>query len=157
MKKYLLLAIAALASLSALAVEGDMSIGAQFNYGSRNSMYGLGVQFQIEPVNHFRIAPEFIYYFEDGGYSAANANLNFHYLITSYSGFTIYPIAGFAYSHIKHEHGTYETNKDRYGANVGCGTEYSINKDFKFYVEERFQILKDWNQSVTTLGLKYTF
>ena len=157
MKKYLLLAVAALATLSTLAAEGDMSIGAQFNYGSRNSMYGLGVQYQIEPVRNVRVAPEFIYYFEDGGYSAANVNLNLHYLITSYSGFTIYPIAGFAYSHIKHEYGGIETSKDRYGANVGCGTEYRINDDFQFYVEERFQILMDWNQSVTTLGLKYTF
>ena len=45
----------------------------------------------------------------------------------------------------------------RCGANVGVGAEYRIQDRLYFYSEERFQIIEDFNQSVTVLGLKYTF
>ena len=35
--------------------------------------------------------------------------------------------------------------------------EVSVNKNFAFYIEQRFQILKDMNQGVTCLGVKYKF
>ena len=40
---------------------------------------------------------------------------------------------------------------------AGLGAQYRINERLHFFTEERFQIMKDFNQSVTALGLKYTF
>ena len=48
-------------------------------------------------------------------------------------------------------------NIDRCGANVGVGAQYRVQDRFYFYSEERFQIIENFNQSVTVLGLKYTF
>ena len=74
--------------------------------------------------------------------------------IRTSSRFAIYPLAGFSYARITPEIGD---GVNRFGANVGVGVEYSINNRFAFYIEERFQILKDMNQSVTGLGVKYKF
>lgn len=59
MKKYILLALVALATaFGASAEAGDVSIGGQFAYASKNSMAGLGAQVQYEPITNWRIAPD---------------------------------------------------------------------------------------------------
>lgn len=155
MKKILVLSLVVLAGVFAMNAEkGEKAIGAQFNYASKNSMVGLGLNFQYEFLNNVRVEPEFIYYFESDHITAFNMNLNFHYLIHTSDKFAIYPLAGFSYARISPDGGD---GWNRCGANVGVGAEYTINSRFAFYVEERFQILKDMNQSVTCLGVKYKF
>ena len=154
MRKFILLAIVAIVTtLGASADSGDISLGAQFAYGSKHSLAGLGAQVQIEPIQNWRFAPEFIYYFKNGGISALNVN----YVIPTSHSFAIYPMAGFSYANIKTDLHHGDASVDRCGANVGLGAQYRINERMHFYTEQRFQILKDWNQSVTVLGLKYTF
>jgi outer membrane protein X len=158
MKKYILLALVALATaFGASAEAGDVSIGGQFAYASKNSMAGLGAQVQYEPITNWRIAPEFIYYFENDEMSAFNVNVNIHYIIPTSATFAIYPMAGFTYANFRFDNHVGHENYDRCGANIGMGAQYQIKEHLHFFTEERFQILKDWNQSVTCLGLKYTF
>jgi hypothetical protein len=158
MKKFIFLAVLAIATaLGASAEKGNISLGAQFAYASKNSMAGLGLQLQVEPVNRFRIAPEFMYYFKNDGVSAINANVNLHYVIPTSSSFAIYPLLGFTYANYKYDGILEDANKGRCGANVGVGAEYRIQDRLYFFSEERFQIIEDFNQSVTVLGLKYTF
>ena len=156
MKKLFLVALLAITATPGLRAEqGDMSVGAQFNYASKNSMMGIGVNYGIEVINNLRLSPEFIYYFENKDLSDYNVNLNVQYLIPTSSSFAIYPMAGFSFVSFK-EHIT-DTSENRYGANIGVGAEYTINPKFKFYTEQRFHILKNWNESVTCLGFRYTF
>lgn len=158
MKKFIFLAVLAIVTaLGASAEKGDIAAGAQFAYASKNSMAGLGLQLQVEPVNRFRIAPEFMYYFKNDGLSAINANANLHYVIPTSSSFSIYPLLGFTYANYKWDSGFGGGNVDRCGANVGVGAEYRIQDKLYFFSEERFQIIEDFNQSVTVLGLKYRF
>ena len=158
MKKFIFLAVLAIATaLGASAEKGNISLGAQFAYASKNSMAGLGLQLQVEPVNRFRIAPEFMYYFKNNGVSAINANVNLHYVIPTSSSFAIYPLLGFTYANYKNDGILEDANEGRCGANVGVGAEYRIQDRLYFFSEERFQIIEDFNQSVTVLGLKYTF
>lgn len=158
MKKYILLALVALATaFGASAEAGDVSIGGQFAYASKNSMAGLGAQVQYEPITNWRIAPEFIYYFENDEMSAFNVNVNIHYIIPTSATFAIYPMAGFTYANFRFDNHVGHENYDCCGANIGMGAQYQIKEHLHFFTEERFQILKDWNQSVTCLGLKYTF
>ena len=154
MKKCIFLAILAIASTINLhAMQGDVSIAPQFVYASRHSMAGLGAQLQYEPITNWRIAPEFIYFFENDNRSGLNANLNIHYVIPTSTTFAIYPLAGFSYGHYE----AFDVGDDRCGANVGLGVQYQIKERLYFFSEERFQIMKDNNQSATVLGLKYTF
>jgi outer membrane protein X len=158
MKKYILLAIVAIvATFNVHAEQGDISAAAQFVYASKGSMAGLGVQAQVEPITNWRIAPEFIYFFKNEGVSGLNANLNLHYVIPTSNSFAIYPLIGFTYGHFTADLGYGDISKDRCGANVGLGAQYQIKESLYFFSEERFQIMKDCNQSVTVLGLKYTF
>lgn len=158
MKKYLLIAIVALATaLGASAESGDIAVGGQFAYASKNSMAGLGLQVQIEPITNWRFAPEFIYYFKTDGVSAFNVNANIHYVIPTSEAFAIYPLAGFTYANFRADVPGGHLTTDKCGANIGMGAQYRIKERLHFFSEERFQIMKDWNQSVTVLGLKYTF
>ena len=158
MKKYILLALVALATaFGASAEAGDISVGGQFAYGSKNSMAGIGAQVQVEPITNLRFAPEFIYYFKNDNLSAYNVNVNIHYIIPTSPTFAIYPLAGFSYANFRADALGVTTSEDRFGANIGMGAQYQIKEHLHFFTEERFQILKDWNQSVTCLGLKYTF
>ncbi len=155
MKKFLVLSLVALAGVFAMHAEkGEKALGAQFSYATKHDMVGLGLNFQYEFLNNVRIEPEFIYYFKSEGVDAFNVNLNLHYIIPTSSKFAIYPLAGFSFARVTPE-GFDGVN--RFGANVGLGAEYTINTRCSFYVEERFQILKDMNQSVTCLGFKYKF
>lgn len=155
MKKFFIVAVLTVMSFMAYAESGDISAGVQFNYASKHNLMGLGANFQIEPVSRFRISPEFLYYFKNNHVSGYNVNLNFNYLVRVHETSTFYPIVGFSYANYKVED---FDGVDHYGANVGVGYEYLINSQFKFYVEQKYQILsKDWNQSVSTLGLRFTF
>lgn len=158
MKKYILLAVVAIvAVLGARAEAGDVSVGGQFAYGSKHSMAGLGAIVQYEPIANWRVAPEFIYYFKNDGMSAYNLNLNVHYVIPTGSTFAIYPMVGFTYANFRYDTLSGDCSDGHCGANIGMGAQYQIKEHLHFFTEERFQVLKDWNQSVTCLGLKYTF
>lgn len=158
MKKYIFMAIIAIATMfNVHAEKGDISAGAQFVYASKHSMAGLGVQLQCEPLTNWRLAPEFIYFFENDGISALNANFNMHYVIPTSQSFALYPLVGFSYAHYMYDDHHFGGSLDRCGANVGLGAQYQIKEHLHFFTEQRFQIMKDFNQSVTLLGLKYTF
>ena len=156
MKKYIFMAIVAIASIiNVHAEQGDVSATAQFVYASKHSMAGLGAQLQYEFATNWRVAPEFIYFFKDEGLSALNVNLNVHYVIPTSTTFAVYPLVGFTYAHYMPDGPVDDI--DRCGANVGMGAQYELKNNLYFFSEERFQIMKDFKQSVTVLGLKYTF
>ncbi|MBR1804379.1 MAG: porin family protein [Muribaculaceae bacterium] len=158
MKKLLLLTVMALScALSMNAAAGDMAVGMQFSYASKNSMMGLGVNYQIEVVRNLRVQPEFIYYFENKKISDYNVNLNLQYLIPTSNYVRIYPMAGFSYVNFTQKGILNDSHTDKFGANIGLGFEYAINQNFRFYTEQRFHILKNWNEGVTALGLRYAF
>ncbi len=158
MKKFLYLAILAIAATFNLhAEQNDISAAAEFVYASKHSMAGLGVQVQFEPITNWRFAPEFIYFFKNDGMSALNVNMNVHYIIPTSTSFAIYPLVGFTYGHYMVDGILDDASEDHCGANVGMGAQYRIKERLHFFTEERFQIMKDFNQSVTVLGLKYTF
>ena len=96
-------------------------------------------------------------FFENDGMSALNLNLNLHYVIRTSESFAIYPLLGFSYGHYKTDFVHGDASVDRCGANVGMGAQYRIKDRLHFFTEERFQIMKNFNQSVTVLGFKYTF
>ena len=167
MKKYILMVLVALSTLlSAQATDdqaeaaGDITVAAQFAYATKHSMAGLGLQAQFYALDKLRIAPEFIVFFRNNNRTAYNADVNVHYIIPKGS-FNIYPLVGFAYNRYKIERsdadGKWDEKHDRFGANIGVGTECPINEMLHFFAEERFQLMKDFNQSVTVLGVRIGF
>ncbi len=59
MKKIVLVSIIAMLGIFTMNAEkGEKALGFQFNYGSKNSMVGLGLNFQYEFINNVRVEPE---------------------------------------------------------------------------------------------------
>ena len=162
MKKYIIMAIVALtAVLNAHAEAGDISIAPQISFATKSSLFGLGAQAQFDIDDHFRLAPDFFYFVKNKGKTAYSADVNLHYLIPK-GAFAFYPIAGVAYYRYKFEKiddegEKYDEKHDRIGGNIGVGAQYEIDEIVQLFAEERFQLLKDVNQSVTVLGVRFLF
>ena len=162
MKKYIIMAIVALSAVfNAHAEAGDMSIAPQISFATKNSQLGVGAQVQFDIDDHFRLAPDFFFFIKNKGKTAYSADVNLHYLIPKGS-FAIYPLAGFAYHRYKfqkidEEGEKYDEKHDRIGGNIGIGAQYEIDEMMQLFAEERFQLLKDVNQSVTVVGVRFVF
>ena len=164
MKKYFFMAaILALSTLfSAQAETGDVTIVPQVAFATKHAMVGLGAQAQFDVTDNIRVAPDFFYFIRNNNVSAYTCDINVNYLIPKGEKFTIYPLAGFAYTRYKvevkdDEGDKYDEKHDRIGANIGIGAQYQINEPLQLFAEERFQLMKDFNQSVTVVGVRFTF
>ena len=163
MKKYIFVAILALTSIfGARAESGDVALAPQFVFATKHAMAGLGLQAQFDVLDNVRVAPEFIFFFKKDNITAYNGNLNVHYLIPKSSTVTVYPLAGFSYTRFKvdfiNDKGEADDERhDRIGLNIGAGALYKIQDQIQLFAEERFQLVKDFNQSVTALGVRFIF
>ena len=162
MKKYIFVAILALTSMfGARAESGDVTLAPQVVFGSKHAMFGMGFQAQFDALDNLRVAPEFIFYFKKDNITAYNGNINVHYLIPRNESFTIYPLAGLSYCRYKvdlvdAEGESYDKKHDRIGLNIGAGAVYEFQDQIHLFAEERFQWIKDFNQAVTVLGVRFT-
>lgn len=162
MKKFIIMAIVALSAVfNAHAEAGDISIAPQISFATKNSQFGLGAQVQFDIDEHFRLAPDFFFFIKNKGKTAYSANVNLHYLFPK-GAFTFYPIAGVAYHRYKfqkidEEGEKYDEKHDRIGGNIGVGAQYDIDEIMQLFAEERFQLMKDVNQSLTVLGVRFLF
>jgi outer membrane protein X len=155
MKKiFLFLVLSVISSIGAYAGTGDMALAVKFDYASKYSQPGLGFEYQLSVVDNVRLAPEFNYYFKNDGVSTWDMNFNVQYVIYPFSNFSIYPFAGFSYTSWDYD---YADNVNKAGANIGCGAEYRISPKVSFITEERFLLISDRNQSITSFGLKFRF
>ena len=100
-KLFMALLCAVGVSSAAFAAGGDMALGVQMSHASSANQLGLGVKFQCELVDAFRIEPSFNYYFENANWSAWDVNVNLHYVINVVNKFDVYPLAGIGYSNWK--------------------------------------------------------
>ena len=163
MKKYILLTLVTLtAFFNAQAESGDLTIVPQVAFSTKHTMIGLGAQAQIDITENIRISPDFFYFIRNNDVSAYSCDINANYLIPKSDKLIVYPLAGLAYIRYKKEltdaNGSkYDDKHDRLGANIGFGSQYRINEELELFAEERFQLLKDFNQSVTVVGLRFTF
>jgi opacity protein-like surface antigen len=164
MKKFIFMVLVTLTTLFNVQAEesGDVTFVPQIAYATKHSMIGIGAQAQFNVTSVLRIAPDFFYFIRNNNVTAYGADINVQYLIPRGTNFSIYPLAGFAYMRYKTEvkdadGDKYDEKHDRIGANFGVGAQYQIQEQLQFFTEERFQLLKDFNQSVTVLGVRFTF
>ena len=163
MKKYILVTFISLCTLfGAHAEAGDIAVAPQFAFATKHATAGFGLQAQFDATDNVRVAPEFIFYFKSDNITSYNGNINVHYLIPKSEKVTFYPLAGLSYGRYKiewkDENGEDEKElHDRLGANFGAGAVYKIQEQLDLFAEERFQLMKDFTQSVTVLGVRFTF
>ena len=159
MKKFFLLACLALASTSLFAQKGTLSLGYNINFGLHSDYknVGLGAKLQYEFVNNVRGEASFNYFFKKDGCTMWDANVNFHYLIRlgQAKKWTIYPLAGVTLLGSKVDLGGVNVDNTRFGGNFGAGVEYPVVNGIKVNAEAKYQVVKDWNRPVITVGMTF--
>ena len=151
MKKVLISLFVAMMAFASQAMVPNMTFGVDYDYSSKGGNSGFGFQLEYQFLDNLRIAPEFIYSFDHGDAGHfTNVNINLQYVINTHAGFNVYPLAGFAYVKSKGD-------VNKCGANVGCGVEFNVGRNFAFYTEETFQMVDHATRFITGIGLKYSF
>ncbi len=151
MKKLFFLALFMICAVSvSFAQKGSLVGGVQLVHASAFDNMGLGVKVQYHITNHWRVEPSFDITFKHRGMTMWDVNANVHYVFNVVNNFNIYPLAGLTFSHW-----TGDTNC--FGANVGMGAEYYINSHWGVFSEVKYQLIPDYNQSLTSIGVNYKF
>lgn len=166
MKKLLMIAVMFLSSTAMFAEQGDMWVGANANYGMHSDYknLGIGAKIQWEFMDNIRVEPSFNYYFKKDLCTMYDVNINGHYLINA-GGLTIYPLAGVtllgtkvtvpAINVMGYNTPEVSASDSNLGLNVGGGVEFPISDGIKLNAEFKYQIVKDWNRPVISVGAAF--
>ena len=153
------MACLALASTSLFAQKGTFSLGYNLNFGLHSDYknVGLGAKMQYEFVDNFRGEASFNYFFKKDGCTMWDVNLNAHYLIHlgKAKKWTIYPLAGVTLLGTKVDFLGGTVDNTKFGGNVGAGVEYPVVDGIKVNAEAKYQIVKNWNRPVITIGMTF--
>jgi len=147
-----------LASTAMFAQKGSMWVGGNLNYGMHSDYknLGIGAKAQWEFMDNIRVEPSFNYYLKKDYCSMWDVNLNGQYLFgLGDSGFKVYPLAGICILGTKVEVAGVSASNSDFGVNVGGGIEYPIAAGIKVNAEAKYQIVKDWNRPVLSLGIAF--
>ncbi len=141
-------------ALTAMAQQrGSMSVAGNYAYATKHKQHGFALKFAYEINDHFRLEPEMMYFATNHDASTLDLTLNVHYLFPIVEHLRAYPTAGINYSHW-----TYEgPDESRVGVVLGGGAEYWISASWAIMFEQRFQLVSHESQSLTSLGVRYSF
>lgn len=179
MKKSFLIVFCALMSVCAFAQKGEKAAGVNLSYGTEISNLGIGVKYQHGITDAIRLEGGFDYFLKKDGLSMWDINVNAHYLFPVADKFKVYPLVGLTYTNWKggavddaldfidgvldeaYGEDDYTEggsgSESRFGANLGAGVQYDITTKWAVNFEVKYQLIKDCNQAVFTLGAAYKF
>ena len=153
MKKFLMIAIMALASTAMFAQKGATYVGANVNYGLHSDYknFGVGVKAQYEFLQNVRAEASLNYFFKKDCVSMWDLNLNAHYIF-HVGNVGIYPLAGLTVLNANVEHGDNDTEL---GLNLGGGVELPITSNGKQNFEAKYQTGDNWDRPVISAGIAF--
>ena len=156
MKKFLFLACMMLMSMAAFAQQGSTFVGANVNYGMHSDFknFGVGAKVQYEFVDNLRAEASGNYFFKKDYCTMWDVNLNLHYVFHA-GEWGIYPLAGVTLLGTKVEVMGVSASDSDFGFNLGAGVEYPLTDAIKINFEGKYQIVKDWDRPVLSLGVAF--
>lgn len=174
MKKLFSIVCMMLISTAMFAQQGKMAIGVNANYGLHSDYknLGFGVKGQYGFTDNLRAELSGNYFLEKDNCTMWDVNLNAHYVIPVSNGIAVYPLAGVSLLGTKVDISEISYNVPGYGNvgggggsasdtsfgfNAGAGVEFAITNSLKANIEGKYQIVKDWNRPVVSVGLAYCF
>lgn len=153
MKRFLVALVAVVAIFGcASAQKGRVGAGVDFNFGTKISNVGFGLNLQYGFTNQLRGEASFDAFFEAKHQTVWDFNFNFHYLIKVAPRTNFYPLVGLTILHDDIGDGF-----TRVGVNLGGGLEHYVTRDLSLNVEIKGQLLKDFSQAVVGIGAIYHF
>lgn len=172
MKKIVLVAVAALVSLSAFAQQGKIAAGVYGSYVTADpGLFGVGAKVQYNVLDQIRPEASFTYFLKKDNIKSWSADVNVHYIF-NLGSVNVYPFAGVNYTYVKvdidipnvpAEYLEYldvpavSTSDKKIGANLGCGVEYPISETIAIAAEAKYTINKLYNDGSLVLGLGVTY
>ena len=166
MKKFFMIAIMALSTLTMSAQEGKMAVGVNLgiapSLATDYSPIIFGAKFQYEFVENIRGEVAANMFTKKNGYGLWDAELNFHYLFPVADGIKVYPAAGLVFLGTTGD-GEKESG---IGFNVGAGAEYYVAENIKINADLKYLSVNkkkdgwkviDCNGITIALGVAYCF
>lgn len=148
---------------SAYADEGQHGAGFNFGYsvgsGDLNN-FGIGVRYNYQISDNFRIEPSFMYYFDTKKFAMKEINMNAHYMFNT-SNDKVHPFPVFGVTTVFGAQREYEGHeKDtffRFGVNLGGGIQFDVTDDFALVCEAKYRLVKTFGSFGLTVGCVVTF
>ena len=175
MKKIILVAVAALVSLSAFAQQGKIGAGVFGSYVTADpGLIGVGAKVQYNVLDQIRPEASFTYFLKKDNVKSWSADVNVHYIF-NLGSVNVYPFAGVNYTYVKvdmpgvpNEYLDYLDGIDvpavptsasdkKIGANLGCGIEYPISETIAIAAEAKYTLNKLYNDGSLVVGLGVTY
>lgn len=165
MKKIILVAVAALVSLSAFAQQGKLGAGVHATYITADpGLFGVTAKVQYNVLDQIRPEASFTYCFKKDNIKFWTADVNVHYLF-DLGAVTVYPLAGVEYAHSKVDIQVPEGYEDlvpsgsvkKWGVNLGCGVEYPLSESLALSAEAKYTLNKIYNDGSLILGAGVIF
>ena len=138
MKKFLMIAVMAICSLTMNAQDAKMAVGVNLGYAPSlmkeyNPMI-IGAKFQYEFVENIRAELAANMFTKKDDHGLWDAELNFHYLFPVADGIKVYPAAGAVFMGT-----TGDGDKENgFGFNVGAGVEYYVTESIKLNADVKY-------------------
>ena len=171
MKKIVLVAVAALVSLSAFAQQGKIGAGVFGSYVTADpGLIGVGAKVQYNVLDQIRPEASFTYCFKKDNIKFWTADVNVHYLF-DLGAVTVYPLAGIEYAHSKVDMPKVQVPEGfedlvpaaasasvkKWGVNLGCGVEYPLSESLALSAEAKYTLNKIYNDGSLILGAGVIF
>lgn len=165
MKKMLVLLVLMVSTVTySSAQKGDVVVGVQGSYNSYFTKVGAGVKAQYYFFDDFRAGGAFNYCADSEMFNVLSVDLTAEYLIRCIAdGFSIYPSVGMSFSSwddlriFDGGANLADKNEYRFSPIVGGGAEYFFTDSFGLFAEYEYQFIKDYSQSVVSLGVNFKF
>ncbi|MDR1226264.1 MAG: porin family protein [Prevotellaceae bacterium] len=161
LRKVAVMAIAIMTmSVAAGAQEkGDMAAGGNLVLGSGNSFtnYGIGVRFQYNVTNPFRLEGSFTYFLKKDNFTMWDLSANAHWLFPVTDKITVYPLAGLGILNSGANYGFYSASKSDIAFNLGGGIDYRLTDSLILNAELKYKISDWWDRLMLSAGLAYKF
>ena len=167
MLKRILIAFFAVAmafSASAQLIAGEKSLGPKLGYVSENKSAVVGLVFQYNINERFRLSPEIGAAFRNHDRDAFLIDLNLHApFFFDNDKVDLYPLAGLAFNswathNLKDlDNNDVTSHKNRFGANLGAGFDLRCSSTLKLNLEAKYTFIKGYSAFYLTAGISYLF
>ena len=158
MKKYFLVLVLSLTSLSLFSQAGEMGVGLNFGYGSRATLPIIGVNFSYGITDEVRVVPSFGGFLRQDGFRAWSLNTDFHYLFNVAPQINVFPTVGLTLAGWQSckQCGNVD-DITRLGVNIGGGMDYLLNDRWRIGLVLKYSIVSGFDQFVPTINVMYRF
>lgn len=157
--------VALIAVGNAFAQKGKVAIGADLSvspsvstpYDNNRTNFGIGAKLQYGLTDAVRADVDADYLFKADGSRQFDAIANLHYLFGIGKGCSMYPLVGIGYARVMYDGIPYTISDNEFLFNAGLGVEAYSHPQLKFFLEIKYQYVKDWHKVPIQAGIAYVF